>query len=72
MSASETEAVGVALVAVFLAGDAAEAAADFLLLVEPLLSDEVLLVDADAAEVSVAGAFVVLDFVDFLVVVVAD
>jgi hypothetical protein len=56
--------------------DASEEAADFWLLVEPLLaepllSDEVLLVDEDAAEVSVAEAVAFLDFVDFLVVVVA-
>ena len=55
--------------------DVSEEAADFLLLVEvllvePLLSDDVLLVEEDAAEVSVAEASAFLDFFDVLVVVV--
>ena len=57
--------------------DVSEAAADFLLLVDvllvdPLLSDDVLLVEEDAAELSVVEASAFLDFFDFLVVVVAD
>jgi hypothetical protein len=57
--------------------DVSEEAADLLLLVEvllvePLLSDDVLLVEEDAAELSVAEASAFLDFFDLLVVVVAD